>query len=186
MSGVNEVCLQAGSQCQGFVVRCVSAEILERVERVEDPVQRFDGFVLTVPGGPAGVTVGIFLLDMGGVEQNDPCQLVTGGSRDNLSAESTLDEEWQPTAMIEVGMGEEHEIDRSRIETEVLTVLFRQHAPSLIHPTIDQDAPPGGFNEVAGSGHLAVGSVERDLHGRSPSIAPSVRRMVFRCREALC
>jgi hypothetical protein len=62
--------------------------------------------------------------------------------------------------VVEVGVGQQHEIDVGRIEAERLRVLIVKLAPQLKQTTVDQEAPPGTLEQVARAGDAAIGTVK--------------------------
>ena len=69
-------------------------------------------------------------------------------------------QQWQAAAVIQMGMGQQHEIDGGGIKAERLGIFLGQLASALVEATIDQNPAAGAFNEVAGTGDAAVGAVE--------------------------
>ena len=89
---------------------------------------------------PAPVALGVFLLQPGRIEHHQPRQLAGGAGGDDLAAEAALGEQRQPAAMVEMGVGEQHHVDRLRIEAEGLGVVLGELAAALEQAAIDQDA----------------------------------------------
>ncbi len=69
-----------------------------------------------------------------------------------LAAEAALHEQRRPAAVVEVRVGEQHEVDRRRIEAERLCVLLLDLAPALVQAAIDEHAAIRALEEVAGAG----------------------------------
>ena len=47
------------------------------------------------------------------------------------------------------------------VKAEVTSILLRNFAATLIEATVDQDAPAGSFDEMAGPGDVTIGPMER-------------------------
>jgi len=70
----------------------------------------------------------------------------------------------QQPAMIDVGVGQQYEIERGRIESETRAVLAVGLAPALEHAAVDQETQAVGFDQETGSGDFARGAEERQFH----------------------
>jgi hypothetical protein len=66
-------------------------------------------------------------------------------------------------------MRQQHKIDTGGIETEVGGIIDSKLAAALMEPAVDQKAPPGALDEVAGPGDVAISAMK----GQSQSISPS-------------
>jgi len=75
--------------------------------------------------------------------------------------------------VIDVGMRQDDEIDRSGIEVEGATILVTRFAPALEHAAIDQKAHAVGFQQVAGARHFARCAKKSQFHIARPSPASS-------------
>jgi hypothetical protein len=62
--------------------------------------------------------------------------------------------------MIEMGVGQKHDVDAGRIETEGMPVLLFQFAAALIEAAIDQNALARTFEKMTRTGDGAVGTVK--------------------------
>jgi hypothetical protein len=82
---------------------------------------------------------------MCGIEDDQPSKFARCRGRDHLAAEASFDEERQSPAMIEMRVGEEHEIDGPGIEPERILVFFRKLAAALEHAAIDENAATRAF-----------------------------------------
>jgi hypothetical protein len=88
-----------------------------------------------------------------------------GGRRgDDPSPESLFHQQGQAPAVVQVGMGQEQQVDGGRVETERAPVLLVQLVTALVHATVDQDPSATAFDEVTGAGNLAVCAVKREIH----------------------
>ena len=65
-------------------------------------------------------------------------------------------------------MGEQHEVNAGSVEPERSRVRFALSS-ALIETAVDRNAPPGAFDEVAGTGDLTIGTVKGQLHGSPPT-----------------
>ena len=65
--------------------------------------------------------------------------------------------------MIEVGMGEQDEIETLQVEGQRSQILLPRVAPALEHATVDQEADVLGFNQEARPGYFS---------GRAPKCNP--------------
>jgi hypothetical protein len=69
--------------------------------------------------------------------------------------------------MVEMCVGQEEVIDSCRVEAEIVTVFLIQFPVALIQAAIDQNSLLLAFDEKAGAGDIAGGSVKGDMHTRS-------------------
>ena len=69
-------------------------------------------------------------------------------------------------------MGQQHDIDAGRVETEIGGVLHVEVAAPLKHAAVDHQAPAATFDHMAGAGDTAVGAMKRQLHLPPPVWAP--------------
>ncbi len=167
MPGVVEGHAQPIGDRNGFAVVHAAAETVQRVEHIDQGVERCLrrplAAALRLPGAPARV----LLLQVSRIEQHEAGEVAGRGGGDDLTTKALLHQQRQPPAMIEMRVGKQHEVDATRIEAERLGVLALQRAPALQQAAIDQDALAAGFEQVAGAGDGARGAVERQLHGAS-------------------
>ena len=78
------------------------------------------------------------VLQVSGVEHDQPGEFVGGHGRDDFAAKPALGQQRQPPAMIEMGVRQQHKIDAGGIETKVAGIFLRELAATLIEPAIDQ------------------------------------------------
>jgi len=97
---------------------------------------------------------------MRGVDKHEASQLATGLSRDHFTPEPSLGEQWNPAAVIEMSMGQEHIVDGCWLEPEGSNIVFHQVAASLKKTAIDQNASVQAFDQVTGSGHSSIGAMK--------------------------
>jgi len=86
---------------------------------------------------------------MSGIEHDQLGEFAGGHGRDDFTAKPALGQQWQPPAMIKVGVRQQHKIDAGGVETKVAAIFLCELAATLIEPAIDQKAPAGAFDEVA-------------------------------------
>ena len=66
--------------------------------------------------------------------------------------------------MVDMGVGEQYEIQGPHVESERLTVLAIRFPASLEHAAVHQETDRGGLHQEAGSGDFAGRSQEGQLH----------------------
>ena len=68
--------------------------------------------------------------------------------------------------MVDMGVGEQHEVDPAHIEAEIQgTLIFPAcFRAALEHAAIDQKADIAGFDQRAGAGHFAGGTEKYKTH----------------------
>jgi hypothetical protein len=98
---------------------------------------------------------------MGGVEHDQASELARGGRGDDLAPEAALDQQRHTPAVIEMGMGQQQEIDRLGLEAEGRGVLLLPLAAALIETAVGQDAGAEHLDEMAGAGDAARCAVKR-------------------------
>jgi hypothetical protein len=78
------------------------------------------------------------------IEQDNPGQIAGSGGRDDLAAKPAFHQQRQPSAMVEMGVGQHHDIDRARVEAEIGRVLVFEIAAALDQPAVSwsPDGPP--------------------------------------------
>jgi hypothetical protein len=85
---------------------------------------------------------------MRGIEHDQPSQLARRRGRNDLAVKAAL------------CVGEQYKIYALRIKPEVVGIVLGDLAAALIEPAIDEDALAGAVDEVAGTGHVAIGAAE--------------------------
>src|SRR5262249_53512478 len=105
---------------------------------------------------PMRLRARLLLLKVSGIEHDQPREFVGGGGRDDFAAKPALAQQRQPSAMIEVGMRQQHKIYAGRVEAKVAGIFFGDLAATLIEPTINQHTPAGALDEVARTRHVAI------------------------------
>ena len=113
--------------------------------------ERQRGLVL---GEPLAVQVlGVFLLQVGGVEEEDLGQVLRGRRAVDGTAEALLDQAGHAADVVEVGVGEHDRIHLRRVELRVRPVPEPQGLLALEHPGVHEEAPSSRLQQVLGSGH---------------------------------
>ena len=92
---------------------------------------------------------GFFFLDVRAVGQHDLQQVAGRGRGVDRAVEAFGDEARQQSGMVDMGVGEQHEIDCARIEREARAVFRLGFAAALEHAAIDEEARMRGFDQVA-------------------------------------
>ncbi len=101
----------------------------------------------------------VLLLDMAGVEKNDPGHVGGGLGRHDAPGEAVPDEERQASAVVQVGVGQQAGVDVPGRHGKRLPVAVEE-GPLLVEPAIDEQPRAAGFEQGAGARDLAVGSQE--------------------------
>ena len=111
-----------------------------------------------------GVKTRLFLLEVGGVEQDEAREFAGGGGGQDFAAKTAPDEQRQAPAMVEMGVGQQNEVDLARRKAEILRIFLLDAPPALIEPAIDQDFAARRLQQMAGAGDAAIGAVEGKSH----------------------
>ena len=133
-----------------------------------DPGSVLDG-VQRLHTGRAGalrlavLPLGIRLLDMGGVHQHDIQQVRRQSGSHNTALEALLDEHGHPAGMVDMGMGDEHNINAASREGQSLIVHL---ISSLLQAAVHQDALAAYLQAVAAAGDALIGTIKTELHMR--------------------
>jgi len=114
----------------------------------------------------ARVLRGVGLLEIGRIEDHEIGKLARGGGGHDRALEAALAKERQPAAMVEMGMGQKHAIDRGGVEAEGLGILEVERPAALMEAAIDQDALAGGLDQMARAGDVLGRAVKRYSHLR--------------------
>ena len=78
--------------------------------------------------------------------------------------EPSFGEEWKPTAVIEVGMGEEHKVDLRGIEAKWRCILIADICATLKQPTVHEDMFVASGDEKARTSDTASCAMKCNLH----------------------
>ena len=112
----------------------------------------------------------VLLLNPPRVRHHNPGQFRAGLGGDDPPLEPLVHQLRDPPAVVQVGVGQQQHVDRLGRHRAVFPVAAQELA-FLKHAVVDHDAkhpPPvfqaGDFEQVAGSGDLAVGAEEGEFH----------------------
>ena len=83
-------------------------------------------------GLPARPISRLFLLQVRRIEHDQFGQLARGGRSDYLARESAFAQQGDATAVIQVGMRQQQEVDVGGFEAEVIGILLFEFASALI------------------------------------------------------
>ncbi|MPM75061.1 hypothetical protein SDC9_122052 [bioreactor metagenome] len=120
--------------------------------------------------------LGVALLEVGRVPQDDLGECRRALGRPDVPGEPVLDQPRQVAAVVHVGVGEHHVVDVGRIHREGGPVHRAPVLLALVHPRVDEDAPPADGEEELRAGHGAGRAEEgegRGSHGSTldPAVA---------------
>ena len=116
---------------------------------------------------------GVLLLDMRAVCQHDLAEVAGGESGVDVAAEALLAEVREIAAVVDVGVGEDHDVDFAGVEVREAAVdLVAFLAVSLIEAAVEEDAGAVDFEQVLGSGGGAGGTAEFEFHELVRKLAP--------------
>ncbi|MNJ37272.1 hypothetical protein D3C77_320830 [compost metagenome] len=121
-------------------------EALHRASGVVHAIERQGRLVLAVT-----VTVcllGVLLLDMAAVAQDDLRHIPGGGAGQDGPAESILDQFRQVAGVVQVGVGQDHRVNARGLDRERGPVLLAQGLEALEQAAVDQDAATVGLEQV--------------------------------------
>ena len=103
---------------------------------------------------------GIFFLQISRIEHDDSRQLPRCRRGDDFTLKSSFDQQWNPAAMIKMGMGEQDVIDAGRVEPKGLRVFFVQLAAALVEAAINQNFLSRTLDQMTRAGDTAVGAMK--------------------------
>lgn len=119
---------------------------------------------MTVARFSAGLIACLFFLQVRRIQHHQPGQFTRGRRGDDLALEATFAQQGNAPAVIQVGMGQQEEIDTCGIKTEIIGIFLVELASALIQTAVDQDPAAGTFDQMAGAGYAAVCTVKGNLH----------------------
>ena len=129
-----------------------------------------------VPAGAESLgTLGFALLKMRAVRQHYSQQVHCSARRVHGALETERDETGEKAGVIDVRVRQQDEGDVAWRECERPVPALRL-ATALEHAAIDQEPNFAGVDEIAGTGDLARGTEESELHGRRGPLARLQRR----------
>src|SRR5687768_18547604 len=103
----------------------------------------------------------ILFLQMCRIGQHESAEVRRAGRAVHRSLEPLRDEPWQPSAVVDVGMREDDDIDGFGWNGERSPVAQAEAFESLEQSAIDQDALAVDVQQVLGAGHGTGGSEKR-------------------------
>ncbi|MCY1175466.1 hypothetical protein D9M73_157080 [compost metagenome] len=112
-------------------------------------------------GAPFALPLGILLLDMRRVHEHQ-FEEIAGGLRGvDRSLVALFDQTRQQSAVVEMGMGDDHCVEAGRIEGESAAVLFLSVANALAHAAFEQNLDAiKSLQQIAGAGYFLDGADE--------------------------
>lgn len=117
--------------------------------------------------GAAVEVVGVFLLDLCGVEHDDAGDVGGGGGAVDGAVVAAAGEHGESAAVVEVAVGEDDGVEFVEIGGEFGVEQSGLFAAALEHAEVEKDPPPGGFDEVAGACDRPGRTDEADSHSQS-------------------
>jgi hypothetical protein len=69
--------------------------------------------------------------------------------------------------MVEMRMGQQHDIDAGRDETERGGIFLVEITAALKEAAIHENSPGAAFEQMARTGHATIGAVKGQNHGSS-------------------
>lgn len=121
-----------------------------------------------VAGGPTQVGVaGVLLLEVGRVAQEDAGQRRGGRRAPDRSPEPVADQGGEVAAVVDVGVGEQHRLDRGRVHRERRPVQLPEALQALEEAAVDEQPAPAGVDEEPGAGDGLRCAEEGELHDLS-------------------
>ena len=121
---------------------------------------------------PARLALRELLLELAGVEEDQPGQLAGALRRDDPAAIALVHDVRDQSAVVEVGVGQEHDVERARVVGERHAIPHRLVRAALEHPAVDQDAGAAGLEEVLRAGDGGRATEEVEVHPRSVPAGP--------------
>ena len=110
----------------------------------------------------AALEFGVFFVEPPTVHQHNLGNVSRGAGAVDGSVKAEFDQPWQPSAMIEVRMREDHRVDFVRTDGETLPVA-RLEVVLLVESAVNQDILAVGLQQVAGAGHIARRAMKTEL-----------------------
>ncbi len=145
------------------------AKLLQRLPRVVLGIERQRRLVL---GEAVAVgELGVLLLQIAAVGQQDLAQIGGGLGRDHLALEAVLDQQRQIAGMIEMGMGQEHGVEARRMRPAARPVAQAQLLVALEQAAIDQKPLAVDLEKIFGAGDGADGAEKGEFDGHLVSAA---------------
>ena len=174
MTGIVETHLHCFRRLQRFAIGCRLEQLEGRLSLCHG-VQR-GGDAALAPATPTPVAqlpLGFLFLNVRAVRQQHLEQV--DGRRGCVDRPAVAEnrQPWQQPGMVDVGVGEQDEIDFPHVEAEVQRpqVLRARFRPTLEHAAVDQKAGVPRFHQSAGTGDLARCTEKTHTHDRIPFVS---------------
>ena len=155
-------------------------DVLLHIFRVLNGIQR-----LHLGGAGTGCLavfpLGVGLLNVGGVQQHDIHEVGRHAGGEDAALKALLHQHGHPAGMVDMGVGDEHEVDAAGMEGQGFVVYL---VPSLLQAAVDQDVFAVDLQTVTAAGHALVSAVKAQLHNGPPSFFVRVFRVVLLLRSS--
>ena len=152
MPGVAQTGTHAGSRCELLIVGDL-LYLAETAERLTDRVEWLAALALCV-----------LLLDVSAVREHHLEEVGGRFGRIDGPVKPFVDQAWNQPRVIDVGVGEQHEVECRGIEVERRPVLRERFMPTLKHAAVDQEAQAAGVYQEAGAGDFTRSAEKGDSH----------------------
>ena len=131
-------------------------DVLLHIFRILNGIQR-----LHLGGAGTGrlavFPLGVGLLNVGGVQQHDVHEVGRHTGGEDAALEALLHQHGHPAGMVNMGVGDEHEVDAAGMEGQGFVVYL---VPSLLQAAVDQDVFAVDLQTVTAAGHALVSAVK--------------------------
>jgi len=131
-------------------------DVLLHIFRILNGIQR-----LHLGGAGTGrlavFPLGVGLLNVGGVQQHDVHEVGRHTGGEDAALEALLHQHGHPAGMVDMGVGDEHEVDAAGMEGQGFVVYL---VPSLLQAAVDQDVFAVDLQTVTAAGHALVSAVK--------------------------
>ena len=155
-------------------------DVLLHIFRVLNGIQR-----LHLGGAGTGCLavfpLGVGLLNVGGVQQHDIHEVSRHTGGEDAAPEALLHQHGHPAGMVDMGVGNEHEVDTAGMEGQGFVVHL---VTPLLQAAVDQDVFAVDLQTVTAAGHALVSAVKAQLHNGPPSFFVRVFRVVLLLRSS--
>jgi len=162
MPGIPEACPHALPDLAPGLVGDVGERLQRRVDVVAG-IHRLDRRAAALHVA-AVQPLDLGLLDVGAVGQHVGQQVEAALGSEDRSLEALLHQLGDEARVIDVGMGQQDEVDLGRIEGKGAVVQFLQGLGALEHAAVDKELAALGLHPVAGAGDRAGRPAETQQH----------------------
>ena len=131
-------------------------------------VQRLHGAAVAVAGAFAVGPFRFHFLDVGAVFEHDGEQVHGRLGAVDRAGELFLDHARQKAAVIDMGVGEQNEVELGSLVKPGVDVSFFDFRVALVQAAIDGETGLFGFYDVTGAGNGLGGPHELDFHQKTP------------------